>query len=110
MKLNGIEIPHPKKMNINPVKLSVVSRTASGRRVEDLIATKRNFTLNYLGLKPLTLLLFKNIYFADKEVGFEYEDAQGIQTATVKMTTFPQELLKENLQYSQNVTIALEEV
>jgi len=110
MKISGIEILDPKKLDVEPIEISIKSRTASGRMVKDITAIKRNFSLSYQGLKPANTLIFKNIYYAGNAVLFEYEDAQGPQTANVYINTFPQSLLKQNPKLSQNVTITLEEV
>jgi hypothetical protein len=110
MKLNGMIIPTPKAMNVEPVKYSTKVTMASGRRVEEVIAIKKRFTLNYRGLSPNTTAIFKDIYYSNADVPFEYEDAQGPQIAIVTMDTFPMKLLRENPRLSQEVTIILEEV
>jgi hypothetical protein len=110
MKINGLEIPDPKKIDVEPVEISVKSRTASGLLVKDITAIKRNFSLSYQGLKPENTIIFKNIYYAGNAVSLEYEDAEGTQTANVFINTLPHSLLKQNPKLSQNVTITLEEV
>lgn len=110
MKLNGLEIITPKKLYIEPVEISVKSRTASGRMVKDIITIKRNFNLSYQGLKPDSFIIFKTVYYAGKAVLLEYEDAEGPQIANVMINTLPYSLLKQNPKLSQNVTMTLEEV
>lgn len=110
MKLNNIIIPTPKTMTVDPIKLSVKVQMASGRKVEEVIAIKRKITLNYLGLSPQTTAIFKDVYYSSAEVPYEYEDAQGPQTAIVTIETFPMNLLRENPRLAQNVSIVLEEV
>lgn len=110
MKLNNIIIPTPKQMNVEPVELSVADRTASGKKVKDIIAIKRNFNLSYQGLKPDSFIIFKTFYYAGNAVILEYEDSEGIQTVNVFISTLPHSLLKRNPELSQNVTITLEEV
>lgn len=110
MKLNGLIIPIPKHMNINPVELSVTTRMASGRKVKDIIAIKNNYVLTYQGLKSESFLVFKNAYYSGNVIPFEYEDAKGIQIVYVTINEMPYSLSKQNPKLSQNITITLEEV
>ncbi len=110
MKLNNLMIPSPRRMNIEPVELSVVARMASGRKVKDVIAIKNNYVLSYQGLKSESFLVFKDAYYSGNSVSFEYEDAEGAKIVYVTVNEMPYSLLKQNPKLSQNVTITLEEV
>lgn len=111
MKLNSIEIPTPSRpIKITPVRIERAERTASGRKVKDITATKRTFTLEYQGLSVSSMQIFANIYNAGEPILFEYTDYQGVKTATVDIVSLPSEIHKKNPSLSQNVSIVLEEV
>ena len=110
MKLNGFLIPEPEDMKVNPVEYGVNARTASGRRVKDITAVKKSFTISYKGLKPATAAVFKNAYLSGNSVLFEYEDSDGPKSVLVDITSLPYSILKYNPNLNQNVTITLEEV
>lgn len=110
MKLNGFVIPEPEEMKVNPIEYGVNERTASGRRVKDITAVKKSFTLAYKGLKPATAAVFKNAYLTGVAVQFEYEDSDEPNPILVDITSLPYSILKYNPTLNQNVTITLEEV
>lgn len=110
MKLNGFVIPEPENIKVNPVEYGASARTASGKRVKDIIAVKNSYTLTYKGLKPVTVSVFKNAYLLGDAVSFEYDDSDGIKTVEVNITSLPYSILKYNPTLNQSVTITLEEV
>jgi hypothetical protein len=110
MMLNGIEIPRPKKFEINPIEISVSERTASGRKVKDIIAIKRSFSLNYTGLSAQDMKTFLDVYREGKAVPFEFSSAGEAETVSVYLESLPHEVFLFRPQYSQNITITLEEV
>jgi hypothetical protein len=109
MMLNGIEIPRPKKFEINPTEISVSERTASGRKVKDIVAIKRYFNLSYTGLSAQSMKTFLDVYRAGKAVPFTYDAAEGSETVSVYLESLPHEVFLFRPQYSQNITITLEE-
>jgi len=78
--------------------------------VIDIKAFKRYINLPYLGLKPATIKVFKDVFYSGEAVPFEYNDSEGTQVVNVYINTLPESLLKANPTLSQNVTITLEEV
>ncbi len=110
MKLFGQTIPSPQTVRISTTQIGKTDRTASGRKVKDIVAVKRTFELTYKGLKPSTMQFFINSYLSGETGIFEYTDANGTNTVEVDIVDIPRELLKQKPQYSQNVTITLEEV
>lgn len=104
------EIRRPKEFKVEPVKLSVSDRTASGRKVTDIIAIKNIFTLTYNGLFPKDMKIFTDIYKKGEAVNFIYEDENGTQNAMVDITSLPRELYTPRMELSKNITITLEEV
>ena len=111
MKLNNIIIPTPSRpLKITPMRIERAERTASGKKVKDIIAEKRTFTLDYAGLSAASFKIFADVYNAGLPVTFEYTDYQGVKTVTVDLLTLPAELYKRNSSLSQNVSIVLEEI
>lgn len=110
MKLNGTEIPRPKTFGINHKEISRRERTASGRMVKDITAIKRIFNLSYTGLSAQAMKTFLDVYRAGKAVPFSYDAAGGSDTVNVYLESLPHEVFLFRPQYSQNITITLEEV
>ena len=104
------EIQKPKKFEIDYQEISRTDRTASGRRVKDIIALKKVFTLTFDGMLPENMKYLRDLYEAGSAVNFIYEDADGIQSAYVDIVSIPRELFTYKMKYSQNITITLEEV
>lgn len=109
MKLNGIEIPRPQNFNIEPTEIAKVDRMASGRMVKDVVAIKNKYSLSYDGLLPADAKTFINIYQAGNAVSFEYEDSEGLHTVLVYLTSLPREIFIYKPEYTQNISIVLEE-
>lgn len=111
MRIDGKVIPTPREnMKITYTEVSRSERAISGRLVKDVIALKRTFQIPYQGLTPETALIFIEIYESGGEVTFEFEDVRGTETATVYIQSLPREVYSPKPQYTQNVTITLEEV
>lgn len=110
MKLFSQTIPAPSSVRISTTQIGKTDRTASGRKVKDIVAVKRTFELTYKGLKPSTMQFFLNAYLEGETGIFEYTDANGTNTVEVDIVDIPRELFKQKPNYSQNVTITLEEV
>ena len=104
------EIRQPKGFKIEPMELSVSDRTASGRKVKDIIAVKDIFTLTYNGLFPDDMKTFTDIYKKGEAVSFIYKNENGIQNTMVHITSLPRELYTPRMELSKNITITLEEV
>ncbi len=109
MKLNGIKIPTPDDIPIDEKQICKTERMASGRMVKDVVAIKNKYSLSYKGLLPDDAMTFINIFRAGNSVSFEYEDAEGSHNKTVYLTSLPRELYRFKPQYTQNVSITLEE-
>lgn len=110
LKLNGQVIPTPRgNIGIESIQISRTERTISGRMVKDIIANKKVFTLTYQGLTPEQALIFINAYESGRPVQFDYVDVHGPQRKIVYITSLPREIYTPRPQYTQNVTITLEE-
>jgi hypothetical protein len=110
MKLGGQVIPTPKQnISINYIEIVRSERTATGRLVKDVIALKRQFSIPYAGLKPTEAQIFVDAYETGEPVLFEYTDVQGVQTAIVYVMSLPREIYSYKPNYTQNITITLEE-
>lgn len=111
MKLDGKTIPTPRgNIGIEYIEISRSERAMTGRLVKDIIAIKRIFSIPYQGLVPNDALIFINIYKSGRAVEFEFEDIRGPEKATVYIQSLPREIYTPKPQYTQNITIALEEV
>lgn len=104
------DILDPDGFVITPFEIAKYERTASGRLVKDVIAVKNKFTLQYDAFSAADADLFLEYYIAGKAVNFIYSDAGREKSATVYITDIPRELYIYDWQYSQNITITLEEV
>jgi hypothetical protein len=110
MKLGGQTIPTPKQnISINYIEIARSERTVTATMVKDIIAHKRQFSIPYSGLKPTEAQIFIGAYEAGEPVLFEYEDVQGAQTAIVYVMGLPREIYSYKPNYTQNITITLEE-
>lgn len=110
MKLNGLDIPAPITMQIEPIEIAKINRTASGKYVKDVVAIKHKYTLPYKGLKPASLNVFRSAYESGNAVDFMYSDDTGEHTVSVYVTSLPREVPKHHPELAQNVSITLEEV
>jgi hypothetical protein len=104
------EILAPVSMAVQPVEIARQDRTASGRKVKDIIAVKNNYQLTYKGLSAASMKIFVNIYKQGEEVSFIYDDSEGEKQVMVYITSLPREIFKRRPDLSQNVSITLEEV
>ena len=105
-----VEILDPDGFQITPIEIARGDRTASGRLVKDVVAIKHQFTLHYNALGPDDANFFVNLYSSGNTLNFIYEDSGEEKQAQVYITAIPRELFIYDWQYSQNVTITLEEV
>ena len=111
LKLNGTEIPTPENdIQIEEIEIAREERTASGRLVKDIIATKLRFTLQYKGLLPNDALIFINAYRNGEPVTFEYEDVTGTHSVEVYIQSLPRSIYNPKPEYTKDITITLEEV
>lgn len=110
MRLNGNEIPDPENdMQIDPLEIVREDRTASGRKVKDIITEKDIFTLQYAGLLPLHAKIFIDARKISGPVEFEYEDVEGEHTKQVYVASLPRSVYLPKPQYTKDITITLEE-
>lgn len=112
MKLNNMTVQEPLNQNfkINPIEISKSERTASGRKVKDIIAVKDSFNLTYNGMKHADYIVFYNAFIAGNPVLFEYLDNDVAQIKTVYVTSIPRGIYQEKSAISHSITITLEEV
>tara|TARA_R100001480_G_scaffold7322_1_gene14904 strand:+ start:14990 stop:15361 length:372 start_codon:yes stop_codon:yes gene_type:complete len=57
-----------RKLNINNIILSREDRTASGRLVQDIIATKKEFTLRYSAIDGSDLTVYLDLFDINDEL------------------------------------------
>lgn len=105
-----IEILDPDSFRIVPFELSKKVTMASGRTVKEIIAIKNNFILNYDAMSPDDINPFIEIFTNNGVVNFIYEDRGITKNAIVSIAEIPRDLFVYDWQYSENVTISLEEV
>lgn len=110
MKLNNIKIVKPKGFFIDEEKISTRDRTASGRSVEDVVAIKKMFTLNYVGIYRKDLQTFIDVYRNFVPVIFNYIDNGIEETAFVRINSMPRGIYTEMDNVSYDINIELEEV
>ena len=100
------------KYNEQDIETTRESRTASGRLVEDIIAIKKLFMLNYGTLDNNSYETLKSIFSLGTRLNFKVERSNGaIDTYRVKMKPFGrQRLLIATRWYWEGISIVLEEV
>jgi hypothetical protein len=112
--LSGAEIllsPFGRTYSESPVEIAREDRTASGRKVKDLIVLKKLFTLSYQLIDDNDVQTFKTIYEYEAELGLIIEKITGTETYTVMLRPFAQERITAiGVGLWGNVTIELEEV
>lgn len=111
----GAEVLMPRlnrTFNEQDIEISVKSRTASGRYVEDVTTVKKNFTISYGTMKEADLEILKELYRIGTILSLKVQRSNGvIETYTVKMNPFSRQRLKiASNWYYDGVTILLEEV
>lgn len=104
------EIPTPASMAVQPVEIARQDRTASGRKVKDIIAIKNNYQLTYKGLSAVTMKIFADIYERGEAASFIYSDSESEKQVMVYVTSLSRDIYKKRTDLSQNVSITLEEV
>ena len=109
--LSGYEqgLPTPKTFNITEQQIGREGRTVSGRLVKDVVAVKKQFVLNYIGMTAAQAEIFKTEYDRKQFLSFKYPDRGETRTAIVWFAQLPRELFAEFLTFWSNVTIVLEE-
>lgn len=103
-------IPRPKELKITYQEISKSDRTASGRRVTDVVARKKIFNITYNGLLPEDMKFLTELYTKNEDVNFIYEDENGTQKVLVDITALPRDIYTPKPQYSKNINITLEEI
>lgn len=111
----GAEVlmPHLNRtFNEQDIEISVKNRTASGRYVEDVTTTKKNFTISYGTMKESDLEVLKELYRIGEILSLKVERSNEIiETYTVKMNPFSRQRLKIAANwYYDGVAVLLEEV
>lgn len=109
--LSGFEqpIPSPSGFNRTPLILAREDRTASGRKVKDIIAKKYSFTLTYPALTPAQAAVFLQEFARNQFLSFIYEYGDVLYTTTVDITSLPEELVLAAVE-RYAISITLEEV
>jgi len=109
LKIAGITVKAPTELKVGRFDLSKSSRTASGKMVMDIIATKRRVDVVWKMLKDSELQQILDLITANKPFFLlEYPDAGGTKT----MTCYAGDILtslwhtKNGIRYWEEVSIA----
>ncbi|MBN1604626.1 MAG: hypothetical protein JW915_23660 [Chitinispirillaceae bacterium] len=103
--------PFGRTLSMGDIEISRTDRTASGRKVSDIITTKKKFTIQYSLIDGQNLQLLQDIYNLHSELIIEIENLGTSTEYTVLMSPFDQtRVLSVGAGLWQNVTIELEEV
>ena len=109
LKIAGITVKAPTELKVGRFDLSKSSRTASGKMVMDIIATKRRVDVVWKMLKDSELQQILDLITANKPFfSLEYPDAGGTKT----MTCYAGDILtslwhtKNGIRYWEEVSIA----
>ena len=109
LKIAGITVKAPTELKVGRFDLSKSSRTASGKMVMDIIATKRRVDVVWRYIPDADLQVILNLLAANKPFfTLEYPDAGGQQT----MTCYAGDILtslwhtKNGIRYWEDVSIA----
>ena len=109
IKIAGVSVKAPADLKIGRFDLSKSSRTASGKMVMDIIATKRRVDVVWKMLKDSELQQILDLITANKPFfSLEYPDAGGTKT----MTCYAGDILtslwhtKNGIRYWEEVSIA----
>ena len=100
----------PDGFNIAQFEVAYEERTASGRLVKDIVAIKRQFTLSFESFTSEDTNHIKDLINLGVPLSFLYDDAEREEQAIVYIKSYPRDLYKYDYDYSQNITIVLEEV
>lgn len=103
-------ITDPDKFRIELFEIARSDRTASGKLVKDIVALKHRFLLEYEALDASDINVFISLYSSGKELSFIYDDCGQEKTAKVSIVEFPRDLFIYDWQYSENISIAFEEI
>jgi len=105
---NERDIPAPDDFDIDILEIAREDRTASGRKVKDIVAKKRIFGLAYKGLPTSDITILREEYDKEMPLSFLYEDEGQTKNAVVWFSRFKRKRLKTKDEYWQ-VDIELEE-
>jgi len=105
-----VTLQDPDGFKIEPFEIAKIDRTASGKKVKDVIAVKHRYTLFYKALEPEDVRILVNFYLSGDSLSFLYSDSGEEKQAVVDITSIPRELFIYDWQYSENINITLEEV
>ncbi len=106
---NEVDIPAPSGFKIDPQPIARKDRTASGKLVEDIIAVKKVFTLDYAALNVNQVQVLLIEYERSSFLSFIYTDCGIEKQAVVWFASFPRERLLTPSEYWGNFSITLEE-
>lgn len=92
--LSGAETlltPFGRKFTRTPIEIAREDRTASGRKVKDLVVCKYGFQLQYELIDDSDLRIFQTLYGYDSELSLKVQTPDGLDTYTVMLKPFNQE-------------------
>jgi hypothetical protein len=95
--LSGAEIllsPFGRTYAESATEIARQDRTASGRLVKDIIATKTTFKINYSLISDADLNMLKNIYALDTTLSLKVEKPTGMYSCSVLMSPFDFDRIK----------------
>jgi hypothetical protein len=83
--------PFGRKFSRSPIEITREDRTASGRKVKDIVAIKYKFTLQYDLIDDADVRIFQHLYGLDSELSLKVTTPTGVSTYTVMLAPFSQE-------------------
>ncbi len=103
-------IPAPSDFKIESADAKIrTGRTASGRLVVDVVATKKRFTLGYKVLTTAQIEILLTEFDRREFLAFTYPDRGVDRTTTVWFAVFPRPRLLQQTEYWGEFEIVLEE-
>lgn len=104
------EMPSPESLEVDQQEISRMERTASGRMVKDVVATKKVIDIKYVALEAEHYSHYLRLYEAGKAVKVEYTESGAPQSLDMYITSMPRNIVTYNTDYVRDVQITLEEV
>ena len=110
LTVNGTIILSPISFVPTPFRIERRDRTADGTMVIDIIAIKHTYEVRYEELYGSELVFWTTLYDAGVPVTLTYPLNKSTQTKTVWITDIDKELVLEDPEVWQDVTISMEEI
>ena len=107
--INGQAIPIPDSFSISPFDIERRDRTASGKLVKEIIATKDVYTIIYNSLTGNEVQILKSFRQGDF-VTLEYFEGGQFNEKLVEYSSFDRQLVIQEPEHYMETTLIFEEV